>query len=233
MKELADGVWQLDGRPADLLNVYLLEDVLIDAASRFDAGRILGQLRGRDVASHALTHAHPDHLGSSHEVCEQLDIPFWVGAHDAAAAADQSVMEAELIRLPFKGGWLPRNPVLSLFVTVAAGPGHPVACSLTEGDEVGGFKVLETPGHTTGHLAFWRESDRVLIAGDVVFNFQFLAGRPGMTEPTPLASRDPAQNRASARRLAELEPRLVCFGHGPPLRDTAKFVEFVRRLPEP
>jgi glyoxylase-like metal-dependent hydrolase (beta-lactamase superfamily II) len=73
----------------------------------------------------------------------------------------------------------------------------------------------------------------LVVAGDVVWNFQFLGGLPGMTEPIPLASRDPAQNRASARRLAELEPRLVCFGHGPPLRDTAKFVEFVRRLPEP
>jgi glyoxylase-like metal-dependent hydrolase (beta-lactamase superfamily II) len=233
MKELADGVWQLDGRPSDLLNVYLLEDVLIDAASRFDAGRILSQLRGRDVASHALTHAHPDHLGSSHEVCERLELPFWVGAHDAAAAADRAVMEAELMRLPLTGGWLPPNPLLSLIVTVQAGPGHPVARSLSEGDEVGGFKVLETPGHTAGHIAFWREADRLLVAGDVVWNFQFLGGLPGMTEPIPLASRDPAQNRASARRLAELEPRLVCFGHGPPLRDTAKFVEFVRRLPEP
>lgn len=232
MKELADGVWQLVGRPADLVNVYLLDDVLVDAATRFDGDRILTQLRGLDVAAHALTHAHPDHLGSSHEVCEELGIPFWVGAHDAAAAADRTVLEAELLRLPLTGGWMPRNPVLGLIVSAQAGPGHPVARTLTEGDRVGGFEVLETPGHTAGHIAFWRESDRVLVLGDVLWNFQFVGGMPGLTQPAPLASRDPAQNRSSARRLAELEPSLICFGHGPPLRDTAKFVEFVRRLPE-
>ena len=33
---------------------------------------------------------------------------------------------------------------------------------MREGDEVGRFTVIEVPGHTVGHLAFWRESDRVL-----------------------------------------------------------------------
>lgn len=43
---------------------------------------------------------------------------------------------------------------------------------------------------------------------------------------------DPARNRQSARKLAALEPALVCFGHGPPLRDTQRFVEFVAALPK-
>ena len=36
---------------------------------------------------------------------------------------------------------------------------------------------------------------------------------------------------ASAKRLATLEPKLVLFGHGAPVRDTRKFVEFVEGLP--
>jgi hypothetical protein len=40
-------------------------------------------------------------------------------------------------------------------------------------------------------------------------------------------------NRASARRLAALEPSLICFGHGPPLGDPAKFAAAVDRLPNP
>ena len=44
-----------------------------------------------------------------------------------------------------------------------AGPAHPVARKLREGDEVGGFAVLETPGHCAGHVAYWRASDRTLI----------------------------------------------------------------------
>ena len=42
---------------------------------------------------------------------------------------------------------------------------------------------------------------------------------------------DPEENRRSARRLAQLEPSLVLFGHGAPLRDTRKLVDFVAALP--
>ena len=66
MKQLADGVWQLSGFPADNINKYLVGDVLIDAGAALDGKRILRDLEGRDVAAHALTHAHFDHYGSSH-----------------------------------------------------------------------------------------------------------------------------------------------------------------------
>ena len=42
---------------------------------------------------------------------------------------------------------------------------------------------------------------------------------------------DPARNRESARKLAELRPALACFGHGAPLRDPGKLAEFVAKLP--
>lgn len=42
---------------------------------------------------------------------------------------------------------------------------------------------------------------------------------------------DPARNRESARKLAALEPELVCFGHGAPLRDQRKLKQFVDGLP--
>ena len=49
-------------------------------------------------------------------------------------------------------------------------PGHPVARRLREGDEVARLRVLDAPGHSPGHIALWRESDRTLISGDVFFN---------------------------------------------------------------
>jgi glyoxylase-like metal-dependent hydrolase (beta-lactamase superfamily II) len=230
MKELAHGVWMLDGFPPDLLNVYLIEDVLIDSATRHDEGRIMRQLMDRPIAAHALTHAHPDHLGSSHAICSTLDIPFWVGELDAPAAADTDEMMRRLVRNPFTGGEVPSNPLVKLFTEVQSGPGHPVARRLRAGDEVAGFTVLDVPGHTEGHIAFWRESDGVLVAGDVLWNFHFVGSFPGLTEPLALSCNDPARNRESARALAALEPKLVCFGHGPPLRDTARFVDFVGGL---
>jgi glyoxylase-like metal-dependent hydrolase (beta-lactamase superfamily II) len=106
-----------------------------------------------------------------------------------------------------------------------------VARALREGDDVGhGFTVLDTPGHSDGHVALWRESDRTLVLGDVLFNLHPLTTRPGLREPPRILTRDPQVNRESARRLAALEPELMLFGHGPPLRDPAVLAAFVAGL---
>jgi glyoxylase-like metal-dependent hydrolase (beta-lactamase superfamily II) len=107
-----------------------------------------------------------------------------------------------------------------------------VSRRLKEGDEVGGFIVIETPGHTIGHISFWRESDRVLVIGDVVANMNIWTGVPMLREPERYFSHDPARNRRSAKRLADLNPSLICFGHGPPSRDTRRFQAFCDGLSE-
>ncbi len=221
MKQVADGVWQLTGFPPHGINEYLLEDVLVDAGAKQNKRQILRDLRGHTVTAHALTHAHPDHQGASKAVCETLDVPFWVGARDADAAE-----RPELIRQR-----QPDKPINKLFWKVMTGPGHTVDRQLAEGDEVAGFKVLDVPGHSAGHLAFWRGSDGVLVLGDVLNNQNSLTGFPrGLRLPFDFFTPDPEENRRSAKRLGELEPRLVLFGHGPPLRDAQKFVEFARGL---
>jgi len=70
----------------------------------------------------------------------------------------------------------------------------------------------------------------VLILGDVLANMDQYTGIPGLHEPKPNLTPDPARNRESARRLAALEPELVCFGHGAPLRDPRKLKAFVDGL---
>lgn len=212
MREVADDVWQLSGFPPNNVNVYVLGDLLVDAGLGIDRRRILRQIAGRDISAHALTHAHFDHFGSSHALCEQLGIPLWCGALDAPAV--------EAGRMVMRGGR-----------TVRAATGHPVARRLAEGDEVAGFTVLDVPGHSPGHVAYWREPDRVLVCGDVMWGQNPFLLKPGIREPYVWASPDPERNRASARRLAALEPALVCFGHGPLVRDTASFTAAVARLP--
>ncbi len=221
MRQLAAGVWQLSGLPRNAINVYLVEDVLIDAATRRAERRILRQLEGRTVSAHALTHAHPDHQGSSDAICTRLGIPYWVGAGDVPLAEDIERMRAA--QAP--------HPLNKLILKAWGGPARKVDRHLNEGDEVAGFEVLDVPGHSPGHIAYWRESDRVLILGDVLNNMDVVTGRPGLQDPKPYFTHDPAQNRRSAKRLGELEPKLVLFGHGAPLRDTRKFVDFVSALP--
>lgn len=212
MQQLADGVWQLKGFPPDNINVYVLGDVLIDAGGALDRRRILKQLAGRTITAHALTHAHFDHYGSSHAICEKLGIPLWCGAADVAA-----VEAGKMVGLG--GRMLP------------AARRHPVDRALREGDEVAGFTVLDTPGHSPGHVSYWRESDRTLVCGDVMWGYNPFTFSGGIREPFPVVSPDPALNRESARRLAALEPELVLFGHGKPLRDPAAFAAAVAKLP--
>jgi glyoxylase-like metal-dependent hydrolase (beta-lactamase superfamily II) len=220
VRELADGVWLLDGRPRHAFNVYLLGDVLLDAGTVRAQARILRQLGGRELGAHALTHAHPDHQGSSHAICERFSIPLWCGQDEVPAMESIGGW-----RVPKAPGWLN-----GIYARLVAGPPHPVSRALVEGDEVAGFAVLETPGHTRGHASYWRESDGVLIVGDVLMNLHPVTARPGLHEPPRLSTEDIARNRGSARKLAALRPRLACFGHGPPLRDPGRLAEFASRL---
>ena len=147
-----------------------------------------------------MTHAHPDHFGSSHAVCVELDLPLWAGEHDADAIETASPVTSD-------------TKVGRFLAKAKMPPAHPVARRLREGDEVAGFTVLDVPGHSPGHIALWREEDRTLIGGDVFFNL------PRLGAPPAFLTVDPELNRASMRRLAELRPALALFGHGPPLRD--------------
>jgi len=197
-------------------------DVIVDAASRRAGARILRQLRGRKVTAHALTHAHPDHQGASHEVCEARGIPLWCGEADADDMEQGTITDRQ-----------PDHPLNRLIDRFWLGLPHPVARRLREGDEVAGFSVLDAPGHSPGHVAYWRERDRVLVLGDVLTNIDTFTGRPGLHEPKAIFTPDPVRNRASARRLASLSPALVCFGHGRPLRDPAALARFVSALSDP
>src|SRR5947208_2985279 len=98
MKPIAEGLFQLAGFPPNAVNIYLAGDVLIDAGTRFDRRRILRQLAGRSVRAHALTHAHPDHQGSSRAVCEALGLPFWCSEGDAEAAESPEIMAQRMPR---------------------------------------------------------------------------------------------------------------------------------------
>jgi hydroxyacylglutathione hydrolase len=221
VKQVADGVFQLGGFPPNGINVFLADGVIFDAATRYAGRRILRQVKDHEVTAHALTHAHPDHQGASHELCEKRGVPLWVGEHDADAAEDPKLI----------GERQPDHWLTQLYYRRWTGPGHPVARKLVEGEEVGSFRVLFTPGHSAGHVVYWREADRVLIVGDVLCNMDTLTGIPGLQEPKPFFTPDPARNRESVRKLAPLEPRVVLFGHGAPLKDQRKWEAFMDKLP--
>jgi glyoxylase-like metal-dependent hydrolase (beta-lactamase superfamily II) len=213
----------LEGFPPYAINAFIAGTVLIDAATRFDARRIVRRARIRGVTAHALSHAHPDHQGASHAVCEALGIPLWCGEADAYAMETRGEIMARM----------PKHWLSGTVGRLWTGPPHPVSRRLREGDVVASFRVIETPGHTAGHISFWRDEDRTLITGDVLCNVNIWNGRVMLREPEAIFTLDPIENRRSAQRFLALEPRLVCFGHGPPLRDTQKFMRYLEALLKP
>jgi hydroxyacylglutathione hydrolase len=218
MRRVAEDVFQIPLMPRDAINAYLLGDVVVDAGGKVNARRLIGALHGHAVGAHALTHGHPDHAGGSQRLVEAFDVPVWVGEHDRADVESGRPTAAETWARPAVARLTHYEPV-------------GVARALHEGDDLGhGFTVLATPGHSDGHVAFWRERDRTLVAGDVLFNMHVLTTVPGLREPPTILTRDPRRNRESARRLAALEPELALFGHGPPLRDPAALQAFVAGL---
>jgi hydroxyacylglutathione hydrolase len=165
----------------------------------------------------ALTHVHSDHQGVAAALCERFGVPL------ACHEDDVPVMEG---KLPMR----PDNRIIRMFGRLLAGPPYPVGRVLRGGDEVAGFRVVHTPGHTPGHVLYFREADRVAIAGDLLANIHFITRRPGLREPPWFFSQDPAQNRRSVQTLVDLQPSVVCFGHGPPLRDMKQLDVFAGQL---
>jgi glyoxylase-like metal-dependent hydrolase (beta-lactamase superfamily II) len=216
MEAVTDGVWLLSGFPRYAINVYLVADVLIDGGTRWALSRVLRQLKGRKLSQMALTHCHPDHQGVAAAICSRYRIPL------ACHEADVPAMEG---REPMR----PSRRVIGWGVRAWAGPPYPVERVLHGGEVIAGFRVIPTPGHTPGHVIYFREADRVAIAGDVFAHMNFLTGRTELKEPPPFFSADPQQNRRSMRLLIDLRPSVVCFGHGPPLRQPELLEEFVAR----
>ncbi len=206
MREVAQGIWKLSGFHKYAVNVYLAGDIVIDAGTWWAKGRLLSQLRARAVRMLALTHCHPDHQGSAAFLCERLKIPL------ACHEADVPAMEG-------KEKMYPRNRLMTLGEIFLAGPPHRVSRVLRDGDVVGDFQVVHTPGHTPGHVIYFRESDRTAIVGDLLANFNVLTRRVQVGIPPWFFSFDWRQSRLSISRLLKLKPKLVLFGHGPASTD--------------
>lgn len=233
VQAIAPGVYHLPLLPHALLNAYWVDGILIDAGVRTSGPALLRYLHanGLPVVAHVLTHAHPDHQGASRTVCTALGVPLWCSAEDAAAV-NQRQLTTLLPALPWRylASGLPWMDWMEALLSDGA---FPVTRHLAAGDTIGSLTVIATPGHTPGHLSFWRAHDGVLFVGDVVSNTSFFHRRGNLHYPPSLLSVAPARNRQSARKLAALQPKRLCFGHGPPLDDPAPFHRFVAATTTP
>ena len=173
--------------------------------SGFDALRAAFEAFGgpvTDLAEIALTHVHSDHSG---------------GVADLVAASGARVSghpdAKDLVdRWDVDGLWLgPTGQVLPRFAMDRA---------IVEGDEIQlgarTWRVLWTPGHATGGVAFFDPSDGVLITGDALWEDGFGLLDPWADGPDvfDLAAR-------ALETLSALDAQVVIPGHGQPFSDLA------------
>lgn len=224
IEPVGDDVWVIrgGGPPKRTMNVYLLRDG--DGFTAFDGGihgmapaiREAARQLGGELRRMVLGHAHEDHRGAAADVgvpvlChpdERSDAERELSPHDDRGF-DFSKLESPVIK-----ALMPR--MLKLW------DGGPVkiADTVSEGDDVAGFTVKETPGHAPGLISLWRESDRLALVSDTLYtldpdNVRTPYGGPRIPHPAFTPDRDGA--RDSILKIAALEPAAVWAGHANPV----------------
>jgi glyoxylase-like metal-dependent hydrolase (beta-lactamase superfamily II) len=221
MEKVADGVWLLRGDLKGGLNIYFLEDG--DGVVQFEAGskgmtkaakRAAEELGG--LKRVVLAHVDADHRGSA----PYMGVPVFCHPAEVEAAESDAHQRSywDLSLLPVA----PVRWIYPLLLRRWDGGAVKIDGTVSEGDEVAGFRVIHFPGHAPGLIGLWRESDRVALVSDVVYlidSGRLKALPPGEASvPHPAWDHDLEQAKESVRKLAALEPAVVCAGHAEPLR---------------
>ena len=226
-EEVADGVWRHAGDIRQGMNVYLVAEADGSGVFAFDAGvkRMAKGIEQEAAERGGLTrvilgHSHVDHRGSA----PKLGVPVYCHPDEVAdAEGDGGKRYQPLGEVPvFYSKWLYRI----VFPIWDGGPVK-IAGTVSEGEKIGEFEVVHFPGHAPGQIGLWRERDRLILCSDTIYltdSMRPLGHHPGVYVPHPVFDLDAEQARESVRKLAALEPAIVCPGHLGPWRDDPETV---------
>jgi glyoxylase-like metal-dependent hydrolase (beta-lactamase superfamily II) len=197
-----------------LIYQYLIVDqgrlILIDAGLRGNHIKILRTVKGlgysnEDLGQILITHSDADHYGSVNSLREATKAQVCAGVIE-----NQAMIIGKSSRPLTPRGF---EKILYWFTRriFSASPTS-IDLILQLGDVLpilGGLEVLDTQGHTPGHLSFISKSEGILFAGDSI---DLLSGNPKPSKGANTWNEVKAQ-QAFDFQLA-LKPNLICAGHG-------------------
>ena len=200
---------------------YLAEEqdglVAIDAGMKSTGSEMLSAIAeiGRkpsDVRAILLTHWHNDHAAGAGELARLSGAEVYYSRVEAPNLDRSAASTGIRGRL---SAVIPETGPLVLFKGLLGNaPEQPVEATrfVRDGDVVEGFEVIQTPGHTRGHLSYYDRSRRVLFAGDAL---AVINGRLRfMSRPV---TEDLGAARASMLRCLALPIDFICPGHREPM----------------
>jgi steroid delta-isomerase-like uncharacterized protein len=208
--QVAEGVWRIQGGPAKC-NVYFVADgdgvLMFDAGARVmtDAVRAAAARLG-GLTRIVLGHGHTDHRGTA----PAFDVPVFCHPDEVEDAEGSGGFRywGSLDAL----GW--RKPIHQwLHRRFWDGGPVKIAGTVSEGDDVAGFRVVHIPGHAPGLIALYRESDRLALTSDLFYTIDEWGRDCDPHLPMPVYNWDTELARESIRKLAALEPQACWPGH--------------------
>ncbi|NDJ55404.1 MAG: MBL fold metallo-hydrolase [Chloroflexi bacterium] len=212
-----------------VLNAFLVREddgfTLVDAIIAGSGAAIIeaAAQQGAEIKRIALTHAHVDHVGAVDEIKAALpDVTILASARDARFLRDDPSVDPNEPQIKLRGAYTQIK--------------SDVDRELADGDQVASLRVVKSPGHTPGHIAFLDTRDNSLIAGDA-FQTQggiAVAGTIRLLFPLPaFGTWHRPLSIESAEGLHRLKPDRLAVGHGPvlehPQAAMAQAIEVARR----
>ena len=175
----------------DHINCYLIEGlngfVLIDTGLNSDLSKTLWQqflhsdYLSRPITAIVLTHLHPDHIGMSHWLQDELNIPVYLAAADIAMVRELWCADSAASAIEFSAHWgrfgFPTDMLNQLIERRASYKGlvQQLPRELTVLDEgvidalLGAdWEMVRVPGHSAGHICLYHRVSQSMLTGDHV-----------------------------------------------------------------